>query len=459
MSPDWRSLAATLAAAAALGCGGGGSGGTATTNGPDHDAGPAFASADLGRPERNADLPVGPVDITLTNTAAGGPVNTTWVAFSDGDGPWHEVPGRDGVYSFQVRAPRFGLAYVCPYRIENEERFYGQIIQATVLDLQALHTRCQPHPARPAYRYKVSVAVTGPLHHETKVVFGSPGREPQELSDIGGGSANYEFVGQVLAGTYDVTVYQPISGARVVVRHGVTVAADTTLAIDLTQEGITLVDQDVRLVQDGRPLTSINAEVELHTAGGGRLTTRTVHRVGGPAQAYRALPAADVAPGDVQVLRLWFESSGLLDRSRREVKRGFRAPIPMQIDFIRPFTAMPELTAAAATPYFRARAAFSPHPDADFYSLAVGFTGNIHTWTATVTTAWLEQQTSYELPDLSGAPGWKAEWGPSGREQQAVTWTATRSDRPLAESIGPSAGHAEGATLGSVSWTKFGVRP
>lgn len=434
-------LTATFAAALALGCSGGGNGDATHATG---DAA-AFASADVGHPDRNADLPVGPVDITLTNTGPRGPVNVPWVAFSDGDGPWHEVMGRDGVYTFQVRAPRFGLAYLCPHGIEEDGYVVGHVIQATVLDLQELRTRCQPRPARPGVRHRLDVKIIGVPAYETLEVFlGSPETLPLELTNDSG-YLGYDYEAEVIPGTYDVTVLWVGDARRALVRRGVAVQANTVVEIDMDREGISLVDQDVRVTQVGRSLSRVEVDVELRTENASSLPFGGSQSLGG-AQGYRALPAAVLAPGEVQQLRA--RSDG------HTVVRGFRVPVPMHVELMRPHEPKPELTIATRVPYARARASFTPHPEADFYELTGGESTNVFYWMASVSAGWLEARTSYEFPDLSGAPGWKKEWGPQAEGQPFLSWAAVRSNRPLGESIGEEAGRQDGAEVKSVVSTQ-----
>jgi hypothetical protein len=424
------------------------------------DGGGSRASVEAGPPDASVDFPTGPVRFTWTNVAPDGngaaSVNVAWAAWADGDGPWQPLTGTDGRYTFDVTQGRFGLAYVCGARQFTSEWLGGRVINATVLEMTELRTHCLPPIARPYTVAKLHIKVLGVPPYETVHVFlASPSSDPIEAQGDGN-YLSYDYTAEVLPDSYDFTAVQVGDEPRALVRRGVAVAGgDMTVELDMAAQGVPLV-KNVLSIEESPSYSggAIGGGVDLITSRNVHLELGTAGMPSGSRQVWAVAPRG-LATDDIQQLHLGTYGGGFREIGR-SLLHAFRQPGGMKVTM--PRALKPEqttITTATKEP-FRPRVTFERYAGATHYELAAG---NNLGWTAVVTPRWLDQQTTYELPDLTAVSGFKDEWGISTFGTISVTFAAITSNRDLARSIGDDRARDDGADLKTAWYTESPYTP
>jgi hypothetical protein len=369
--------------------------------GGDHSASPAPASQ----------------RVTLTGVGLGGVMHPfTWAAFQDGDGPWQRLESDAGAYAFDSASGRYTLAYVCAPLVSAE------IIAATVAEMPAVTARCsEAVESWTRYNWRGTLQ-GGAARDETMVVLGS--MDGTVSADIALDGGNY--TAEVTAGTYDIAV---LAGdpARLAVARDVAIAASGSTDIDVAAASIVAKPHPLALPTNLAPGEQIAYVAVGFTSKRGA----TLPLPSSGIDSVQAFDAQDLVDGDHQDLSLYAMS---LDQSG---ERGFiRGVDGAALDAL-PALALPDaftatVTAAGRSPVLRPRVSFEPYPGVLFYQMntySIGAAPAGLGWLMNVGADWLGARGSFELPDLSGVPGYDPKWGPGATIATTIETTAITSTR------------------------------
>lgn len=339
----------------------------------------------------------------------------TWLAYQDGDGAWTTVSPTGGTYSFDIKATRLGVAFVCV----NAGQAEGEVVQATTHELSALSTACDL--LGEAGGTSVHGALKVPAGAaKADVVIGSAAVVATAMTD----DTLTSYQAAVPAGTYDLTAvaYDPHAVPTLgLVQRGVSVTADTTFDLDLVGAGVPLVAQPITVM--GLTVGDMpTATVQVTTARGAPMFIYDLPTDAGMLSMH-ALPSGSLMSGDTAELTV--EALAADNMSTRGVVRGFRDPAAVSVTLPNAFSATVTTLAGQAHP--RPHLAFTPDPSATFYQLQLSPQSASAAWFFIVTSAWLSGASSYDMPDLSGATGFDVSWFPGGAGlAQAYAVSSTR---------------------------------
>jgi hypothetical protein len=354
----------------------------------------------------------------------GSPASLTWVAFRDGDGAWQRLtPDTSGGYRFDAASGRYMAAFVCAM----PDVMQGEVIAATAAELDDIQVPC-PAPAGTGVRHRRVGAVRGlPTGGRAQVIFGSRTTGSWAAASSSDGTS---YMVDLPPGIYDLVT---AVGSTLLVQHDINVDSPGTSDIDLGTGAATAKPQ---------PLPTIATAAKEILESGAFFTSAGGVRVdlSAPKGSVGLLDPADLGRGDSQEVYL----------EARDDQNGFRGlslavpggPLPA-LNLPPPLTGV-TATIASATPVVRPKITFEAYPNARFYQANV-FTDmpDNFVWLMNVGTGWLNGATSFELPDLSGVPGFDPAWGPRNDRAlgvQVIGVASNRSFGPLLHDLAPSAG-------------------
>jgi hypothetical protein len=370
--------------------------------------------------------------VTLTNTSAAAGSGLAWVAFQDGDGLWQTVDGVGGIYSFAVASGRYGVAFVC----DLGDLVPAELVQATVAELPALTTSCNPAGQQHQQRLSGTFRGVDPGGGVTIAVGGgrediSPATRPNPPP------ITYDLM--LPAGVYDVVGAATKGGVEsAVIAREVTVKGDTQLDLDFTGA--------VSLIQ--QPFTVMGASGKVSVIA--RLTTGHGTIIDWPSSAtsYAGLPESGLGPDDIQEVTVSaIEAAGGM-LSERGVVLGVRAPAPVNVS-LPPALSGVKISAIAGAPYLRPRATFDRYPGATFYQLIAAAstpTGD-RQWLFIFSAGWLGGNAGYDVPDLAAARGFQTTWAFQAADQPQLELDAAVSSRDFARTINSDHASSAGSTL------------
>jgi hypothetical protein len=391
-------------------------------------------------PDGGASLPPdgggGTGRVTLTDVTPPGGSPLQWVAFNDGDGPWQTLDGASGVYSFSVKSGRYGLAFVCSL----PRGFGGEVVHATAAELTALTIDCGAPP--PVASHRLSGKITGLPAAARVEVQGGRGAESFQLQQIDPPATAYQA--SLPADTYDLAAisYLDDRPGQLLLRRDVAIAADVVVDLDFAQ-GLPLLEQPLSLTGDGASAPGLVAVVSLITK---RAQLAWGDLSGQRPTGYPALPASALAAGEVLELDVSSTTGQLPAFSVRGIILGLRQPKAVEVALPPLFS--PELSVtAAASP--RPRVSFTAYPGALYYQLVAGqFTaGRTAQWLCIFSAAWLGAEASYQLPDFSGARGYRAEFGLLPQAAVDIEADAVTSSRDLSRTLNDDPATRDGSRL------------
>jgi hypothetical protein len=390
--------------------------------------GTAGKPASDGAPEGSASA----FSVALTNTAATATGGLAWVAFQDGDGPWQSVEGAGGVYSFEAPSGRYGLAFVC----DLGDFVPGEIVHASVAELPALTTSCNPAAAQGAQHLRGAVrglAAGGQLSI-------SAGGSSVEVSAPIGAPPPDGYDLELPIDVYDVVgvAFESARPSKALIAHDVSIKGEATLDLDFTRAA-SLVEQPVTVTGAAGEVSTV---VRLTTARG------TIAEWLLTPATYAGLRESDLGPDDIQEVTVSASAPSGTTFLERGVVLGVRAPRPLSVTLPPAFWSA-KLGMVPGAPYLRPRASFEPYPDAVLYQVmasAATPTGG-RGWLVILGAGWLGARKSYDFPDFSGVRGFQARWMLQAQDQAQLELDAVQSSRDLARTIASDHASSAGAKL------------
>ena len=370
-------------------------------------------------------------------TFTGGPVNLTFAAAQDGDGPWTVLErsvNRD--YSFPVTAPTYGIVAVC-----GDDAFAViTVMQATVAETTSPSFECN--------------AALDTLADVNASVAGVPNGENVSLH-----VANQEHYGPPVTrtiamlptGQWDIFALRrqgtatPIIADRIIRRNDVMLSAGPPLplAFDFAAEGFATESHTVSVqgVQSGE---TSDVKTRLRTKPGGTLLELGPFTDG----TYLALPASQLRGDDIHAITASaYAADGL---AYRQVRRWFVA----SEDFTAMLPALPSppiVDVEAPTPYLRVRSSVPSGVAVDRYDLIYDqyrSTTSYMRWNAYLTGGYVSSvnATAYTLPDLATLAGFAPSWGLMPGVEILWQVIMSSSDGPVADLVeaSPSAARLDG---------------
>ena len=374
--------------------------------------------------------------VTLTDrTAAGGPT-LLWAAFSDGDGPWQAIEGAGPIRTFTPKSSRYGLAFVCDMPPDGASL---EVVHATVAELPALTVDCGA--PQPMTTHKVSGKLAGLAAGASVAIQGGRTSESFELPQIPPPATAYQAT--LPEDTYDLgaVAYLGEQPKQLVVRRDVAVTADVVADLDFAAQGVALADQPLSL-KEGAGAAGLSVGVHLLT---GRAHFWWGDRSGNAPTGYPAPPASSLRPEDLLAVEVSASSGQLPPFDVRGLFVGLRQPKALEVSLPPAFAA--ELSVPAGSPV-RPRATFTAYPNALYYQVvAYQFLAGRSTQVLCIfSAAWLGAGTSYQLPDLTAAPGYRPEFGLQP-EMMDVEADAVTSSRDLARTLEDDPASRDGSRL------------
>jgi hypothetical protein len=336
-----------------------------------------------------------------------------WVAYQDGDNPWHVATASGGAYTFNVTnsAGRYGVAVVASSGTTTTS-VNGWIYQMTRAD---------------AAQVDLSSLNSYTLASVSGLVSGTSGTDTVSLK-IRGSSQT------LLAGTSSYTFNAPIGQANLIaarkpnggtiadcliVNRNQTISGPATLpALDFNT-GWPLIPQtsSVSGAVSGETVTSFvnwvtpTTFVTLATGSVSTLTFNAVPVANQQAEDFHVVGArADSASG-------WYRLAGHYSKPAS----GFAVALPSAVN-------APTFGFTGSTPYFRPTLAWTPLPGTQVTVLsaydATNTAGWVQ-WSLTVSTAWLAGKTAptYAFPDFANLAGWQNAWGFTSGDR--INWNYT----------------------------------
>jgi hypothetical protein len=367
-----------------------------------HDAG--SSASDAGQQGN------GSVSISVRNSA-GALASMTWAAFQDGDGAWTQItPVDTGLYSVNVSAAGYGLAFVCANGDNSQSM--GQLLylprSTTELALTA-DNPCAPVTQKPSY--KLGGVIANKPDNSTYVRMGMrvlSGASVYGTSPSGPTYAIYNFAEN---DSYDVAIGP---------------ATDTLLTKIMFVRGVTLsadkIDQDVdfgtaydtgyagySVSNANNGTTSVNAYYTTEGAELGISLARPGTQFGNATLygSYSSIPETPRVPTD----RYQLTATDSAGSDVRTVQRRFYTGGDIQMALPNAFAVT---LGTVSTPYTRETASFNSYQGATHYQFAWSYgpsKGVYHNFNTEIDPAYLTGE-SHELtfPDFSGVSAFKSEW-------------------------------------------------
>jgi hypothetical protein len=351
--------------------------------------------------------------------ANGGSTHVGFVAYQDGDGPWQPMEDRGGFYSANIEASRFGVAVGCAPRLSQ-----GSTIPVAFVSIQ--HATLAETTQLSDF---VCVELMKPLRI-TGTASGLPSPRSVFILGTGAGSSNTS----VRADGFSVNAYAALTdvigyfnggspGTSKVARvSNVDPRQSLPISLDFAAAGATPVTYPVTVPADSPPVL-VSAHVRNSSDG------RLLHLWSLSNQReYSTLPRALLREGDLVRVGITRSQPGATQDSfvylaepgpaSLELGPAFTAPAPMLAKGTNPRATFSIGTPAASLPVVSYQLSTSTRA-ADAIA-----------WqSVTVTQDWLKSGglTEYQLPDLSGLPGWNAMMALAATAP--VKWEAARYEK------------------------------
>lgn len=343
-----------------------------------------------------------PTRVSFTNMTSAGAVNTEVVAFQDGDGPWQVVTGENGLYSFSVKGPRFSIASACTVSgggLSDVRLRYSTLTDGTSL----VNDGGCAELAAPTVNVGGTVANL-PVGAQFRA---SSGRST---------STTQPWTMPARPGPGTLLAFAEVSQRPTsIVLQPVNYAEASAFAIDFATG---FVPAEMAFTPDPTANLQTFASWFRDPQGG-------VHRIDVPSEAtgsYRAIPANLVGAGVS-----WLSASASAAGLERTLERAFKTPVAQTLTLPAAYALAASPQVVANAPYPVIEANLPLRAGATYYSLRYRSSESrtsLHRWELTVTAAWAGSSTGAELrlrlPDLSAAPGWKAEYALTA----GATWEA-----------------------------------
>jgi hypothetical protein len=372
------------------------------------------------RPSSGAPGPGASHAVTLTVTAVGGqPGDLQWVAFADGDGAWQPATARGlGNYGWEPVSDRYSVAYVCRNTLQNTV----EIVAATIAELPAIDVTCGLPPAdRIAWTGKVSGTSPG---SQIVVTLGSP----ESLQMVAMVDSTGSYTAMVPPSTYDIVAAAGSApgASAIVIKRGIEIAAPGSTDFDF---GNAIVVKTASQPTAANPMNDEQVGVHLYGYTRNGAIIPLPLPLNAPAGEIGFVDVKALAPGDMQNLTVdGSRANGQLMRGTTITLQG-EPPNSIALPPVWDDVQLGESDATAAS---RPKVSFTPYPKVLFYRMLVSGLERGHPdWIMSVGAGWLGSRTSFELADLSAAPGFDAAWGPPPAGMRVVEAAAITSSRGM----------------------------
>lgn len=369
-----------------------GTGGGAEAAGHAGDAGETIEGGEAG-----AEGGAHPGRVTLRAQ----PVDLAWAAFQDASGSWHRLSGTNGVYTFDVVGRRYGVVAVCADSVDAN--VFVRVIQTTVDEMTELKEDCG------AFAPRTMLNVSGTVNGVTGAPFGAVNIAMSVVTFTSPASPpTYDLA--FPPGTYDLLAFRAtgtdsneFSLDRIAIDRGVAVQSDLTHDFDLSTAGFAptkTAHVDVLGVETGE---QPSADVRYWTSGG---TNALIGATASVAFDYPLIPDTVRAQGDLY----YVSSFAVVRQGAAFTTRGAARVLatPVLVGLTPPPAFKATATRIGSTPYVRVRATLPPAAwpswlDFEYQTVQGAIDKN---WSVILTNGWLAGAASYDMPDLSGVPGW-----------------------------------------------------
>lgn len=349
-----------------------------------------------------------PATITLTNRAGATPVDAALVALQDGDGAWRVVTGSAGFYALSVSQPRYGVVVVCT----NGTQAYMLIQYHAVSDGKVVFS--EDNCATPA---------AAPRVHISGTLANVPSGDVAGVNSGVSTSVATSWALQVPAGPGTLLGLR-LSSERAagLVLNNVAFVEGATYTIDFATQ---FLPAESSVTTDPTATSPSLSTSYIDEAGG----VFDLEYSASSLTTYRVMPADRVGNG-ISMLSSTSGSTGL----SRQLRRYFKSPKAQTMTLPGAYQPTPP-QATTITPYVMPTMTLSTVPhglyyDASFAGVLLA-TGDYRYWKVTYSTGWLGavETIDVSLPDLSGLPGWSADWGLPTTNR---SWRATYHTGPAA---------------------------
>ncbi len=354
-----------------------------------------------------SDAASGPTTITVTLTERTNPLDRFVAAYRDGSGAWAiAAPTTADTFAFVVTSPTWSFAWACEGVSSLQIYPFAHVLSFAVSEKTSFHT---PEDCpRPSTAIRVSGTLAGTVSGtDYEIAWG--GRDSVGGAQAFGTSTSYALRGT--AGTHDLYV-----GAQ----QGETIYAQTTSAVAIVRGVIANTDTS-NIDVDMRSAVATLAELPVTIQGiqsEDTFATTTLYDVSGtsfdiawsrfdPPHTTRGIAPSQLVAGSVyeqQVRATWCPPSAYVGEYCDErVVEHWRTTIAAQtVNLPQP------LGTVTATAQERGmRATWAPYPNAIGYTWVAnkGYYPEV-AWRGMIGTAYAATAPSFEIPDLSGLPGW-----------------------------------------------------
>jgi hypothetical protein len=369
------------------------------------------------------------VAITFTNQSLyGQSLNATLVAYQDGDGPWREVTGHDGVYELSITSGRYGLFAGCvgPMGDANAMLDYFAVSDGTA-------------------RYGQVICGLDSSSIELAWISGTLSNVADTDDVTVNGSRASRDTGWTLAARPGpatlVGLRQPTGDARPdgILLQPIVFADHAVFDLDFAHQ---FAPAERELVLDPPELSWSMATRYIDDTRGNHLIDEAEL-----ATTYRAVPADRLNHGLTE-LSVYAGH----DNTSRSATRIFKEPIAQRL-------AMPAAFEPTSPPQYVARGAalsltamFAKRAEASYYGFTYVTPSSqaFRRWDVIYSAAWANQTPGTELvvalPDLSALPGWTADFEPMRSSLGPASWYAVAVSAPASFTPGAYQFRADGRT-------------
>jgi hypothetical protein len=346
-----------------------------------------------------------------------------WLAVQNGDGPWTPVTaGANNTFTFNLPTTRGGVAYVT----QNGTNYDIEVIYASTTEFNLL-TGNGANPVSVCSPPETGKTVTGSVTglDDDQIAFITLGTSfAQATPLLEGGSFTLRNVPDgeqtLIATRLSSGTGSSFAVNKIIVRHGVNPGDGTALPVldfgaseavdpasaDVTIQGIggDVANLGVSLVTSGSSFFGFGGSAFLFSAADITSANAT--------QTYYGVPDAQLATGDLHVLQAFAQPPGEDPTTSRFALQYFRSVTDQTLTLGPPLTE-PVVSVLAVDPYLRLRALLTVQTEYNQFASA-SFTQEGHSATVAMTGGYLAGATQFDLaiPDLSGAAGFQATWGP-----------------------------------------------
>jgi hypothetical protein len=325
------------------------------------------------------------------------PVTPPWVAYQDGDGAWQRLTGDDGVFKFQVKDQRYGIAVACDELGERGQSV--KILHATVAETVAPRMDCAVDAANPTDSVSGTVRGVPPGYGSSVTVLWST-----DFLDTGNG--DYRLTTR--SGLRDVVAAQgmyftPMGTTLhrlILLRDREISSTGTAFDFDFAAQGFDLTGTGEGAVAGVASGEGLSTDVTYETP---RRTGLSLFSGNAPTFAFPLIPEAERRTGDLYAISA-YASSAVQTRSATT----FRVRSSTVELSLPPANSTSAVDLIGTSPYIRFTATLPHASDAAWFEVRYSnFADNaVRSWSSIVTPGWVSSQRTYSLPDLNAVAGW-----------------------------------------------------